>query len=253
MTHKAVIRIAQVATPDLYLTDTIKPGRELWHTHALQLAPNPVVLVNHVPDQVIGRVIELDEWDDTTGRWVFARCELDEAPGWLRGGSRGTAASMSWIDLSHSTRDARRMAALQRRPGHRGERPDARLRARRDAGAGRAAETLDRHKLRAEDPSARACPQTAKCSPHPAPSSADRAATSSGCAEFVSSGFGADGVGGAASLGDVSGFPLSRPSEPPGTGRASRLVTAGPGLAVRRAGKLLRHIGASHGVSDAPT
>ena len=46
--------------PDLYLTDTIKPGRELWHTHALQLAPNPVVLVNHDPDQVIGRVLELD-------------------------------------------------------------------------------------------------------------------------------------------------------------------------------------------------
>ena len=100
MTHKAVIRIAQVATPDLYLSDTIRAGRELWHTHALQLAPNPVVLVNHIPDQVIGRVIELDEWDDTTGRWVVARCELDDPPGWLRGGSyNGTAASMWWIDL----------------------------------------------------------------------------------------------------------------------------------------------------------
>ena len=51
---------------------------------------------------MIGRVIELDEWDDTNGRWVVARCELDDPPGWLRGGSRGTAASMSWIDLSHS-------------------------------------------------------------------------------------------------------------------------------------------------------
>ena len=91
-----------VATPDLYLTDTIKPGRELWHTHALQLAPNPRVLINHHPDRAIGRVLELDEWDDTTGRWVFARCELDAAPGWLHGGSRGTLASMSWIDLSHS-------------------------------------------------------------------------------------------------------------------------------------------------------
>ena len=28
MTHKAVIRIAQVATPDLYLSDTIQAGRE---------------------------------------------------------------------------------------------------------------------------------------------------------------------------------------------------------------------------------
>ena len=102
MTHTAVIRIAQVATPDLYLSDTIRAGRESWHTHALQLAPNPRVLINHDPDRAIGRVVELEEWDDTTGRWVFARCELDEGPEWLRGGSRGTAASMSWIDLSHS-------------------------------------------------------------------------------------------------------------------------------------------------------
>ena len=64
MTHKAVIRIAQIATPDLYLTDTIKPGRELWHTHALQLAPNPVVLINHDEHRAIGRVLELEEWDD---------------------------------------------------------------------------------------------------------------------------------------------------------------------------------------------
>jgi hypothetical protein len=33
---------------------------------------------------------------------VFARCDLDEVPEWLRGGSRnGSAASMSWVNLSH--------------------------------------------------------------------------------------------------------------------------------------------------------
>ena len=42
-------------------------------------------------------------------------------------------------------------------------------------------------------------------------------------------------------MGSVGFPPPGRPSRP---GRASRLVTAGPGLAVRLAGKLLRHIGA---------
>ena len=81
--------------PDLYLTDTIKPGRELWHTHALQLAPNPVVLINHDKNRAIGRVIELDKWDDVDGRWVVARCHLDNPPEWLRGGPR-SAPSPPW-------------------------------------------------------------------------------------------------------------------------------------------------------------
>ena len=68
------MRIAQVATPDLYLTDTIKPDRELYPTHALQLAPNAPVLINHDEQRLIGRVVELDEWDKTDGRRTFARC-----------------------------------------------------------------------------------------------------------------------------------------------------------------------------------
>lgn len=100
MTHKALIRIAQVATPDLYLTDTIKPGRELYHTHGLQLAPNAPVLVAHDRDRPVGRVLELDEWDESDGRWVYARCALDEVPEWLRGGPyNGTSASMGWANI----------------------------------------------------------------------------------------------------------------------------------------------------------
>ena len=100
MTHKALIRIAQIATPDLYLTDTIKPGRELYHTHGLQLAPNAPVLVAHDRDRPVGRVLELDEWDESDGRWVYARCALDEVPEWLRGGPyNGTSASMGWANI----------------------------------------------------------------------------------------------------------------------------------------------------------
>jgi hypothetical protein len=100
---KAVVRIAQIATGDLLLSDTIKAGRELYHPRALQLAPNVPVLINHDEGRRIGRVVELDEWDDTDGRWVFARCVIDEVPEWLRGGSySGSAASMAWVNLSHS-------------------------------------------------------------------------------------------------------------------------------------------------------
>ena len=60
------------------------------------------MLVNHDPDRVIGRVVELDEWDDTTAAGWSHGANSTHPPGWLRGGSRGTAASMSWIDLSHS-------------------------------------------------------------------------------------------------------------------------------------------------------
>ena len=103
MMHKAVVKIAQIATPDLSLAETIRAGRELYHPGALQLAPNAHVLINHDPDRDVGRVVELEEWSDTDGRWVFARCELDEAPEWLRGGTySGSAASMSWVNLSHN-------------------------------------------------------------------------------------------------------------------------------------------------------
>ena len=97
------MRIAQVATSDLYLTDTIKPDRELYPTHALQLAPNAPVLINHDEQRLIGRVVELDEWEESDGRRTLARCALDEIPEWLRVGAyNGSSASISWIDLSHS-------------------------------------------------------------------------------------------------------------------------------------------------------
>ncbi len=100
---KCVIRVAQVATPDLFLSDRIKAGRELYHTKALQLAPNPKVLVNHDERRPIGRVVALEEWPEAEGVWVFARCELTETPEWLRGGAyNGTGASMAWIDLGTS-------------------------------------------------------------------------------------------------------------------------------------------------------
>ena len=73
------------------------------HPHALQLAPNAPVLLNHDEQRRIGRLVELAEWDESDGRWTFARCVLDEVPEWLRVGAyNGSAASMSWIDLSHS-------------------------------------------------------------------------------------------------------------------------------------------------------
>lgn len=98
MTDKAVVKIAQIATGDLFLSDTISRDRELFHTGALKLAPTVPVLIDHDESRRVGQVLELEEWDDVDGRWVVARCAID-APEWLRGGPRGTAASMSWINL----------------------------------------------------------------------------------------------------------------------------------------------------------
>ena len=93
MTHKAVVRIAQVATPDLFLSRTVAEGREMWHTGALRRAPDPAVLVDHGAQRV-GRVFALEEWDFPDGTWTVVRCQLRTVPEWLRGGSCGSAASM---------------------------------------------------------------------------------------------------------------------------------------------------------------
>ena len=88
-----IVRIAQVATPDLFLSRTVAEGREMWHTGALRRAPDPAVLVDHGAQRV-GRVFALEEWDFPDGTWTVVRCQLRTVPEWLRGGSCGSAASM---------------------------------------------------------------------------------------------------------------------------------------------------------------
>ena len=91
----ALVKIAQVVDLNvLNNLDTVRPGRELYSPGALKLIrPNVPVRIDHEDGREIRRVLSLVEFDDTDGRWCFARCAIDQAPGWLR---RGTAASMSW-------------------------------------------------------------------------------------------------------------------------------------------------------------
>jgi hypothetical protein len=102
--YSCLIRVAQVVDRDV-LRDVhaIRAGRELYAVGALKLAPGGApVRVNHDPhpDCEIGRVVELSEWNDGTGTYVFAHTVLDERPEWVR---RGCAASMSWANTGAVT------------------------------------------------------------------------------------------------------------------------------------------------------
>ena len=102
MTHKAVIRIAQIATPDLYLTDPIKPGRELWHTHASSSHPTRSCssTTSRPSDRPSGRARRMGRHDRPLGGRPVRTRRGSGLAAWRL--PNGTAASMSWIDLSHS-------------------------------------------------------------------------------------------------------------------------------------------------------
>ena len=94
------------------------------------------VLVDHDPEQRIGTVLDLYTYKDVdhgtrVRDWWFARCELDEAPGWLKRGS-----GVSW-GVRRSADDAGwRDDAAVLRGHHRDQRPDTCHEAGRAARAG---------------------------------------------------------------------------------------------------------------------
>ena len=51
------------------------------------------LLVDHDPEQEIGRVHQLVEWNDLDGPWLVARANVTDPPGWLK---RGTKASFGF-------------------------------------------------------------------------------------------------------------------------------------------------------------
>jgi hypothetical protein len=100
MSHKAVIRIAEVVAGDVLRDpEAIPAGRELVQRGALRLISDDVpLIVDHDRDQRIGVVNELVEWPMVDGLWLAARVTITEPlPGWLR---RGSAASMGWARVS---------------------------------------------------------------------------------------------------------------------------------------------------------
>jgi hypothetical protein len=100
MTHKAVIRIAEVVAGDVLRDpEAIPAGRELVQRGALRLISDDVpLIIDHDRDQRIGVVSELVEWPMVDGLWLAARVTITEPlPGWLR---RGSAASMGWARVS---------------------------------------------------------------------------------------------------------------------------------------------------------
>jgi hypothetical protein len=99
VTHKALIKLGQVVDLNvLQNLSTIRGGRELFAPGALRLVPNAPVLVDHDHARRVGTIVELVDMDDSDGRWLCARCVIDDAPEWLRGDSRvGSAASFGGL------------------------------------------------------------------------------------------------------------------------------------------------------------
>jgi hypothetical protein len=100
--HKALIKLGQVVDLNvLQNLSTIREGRELFAPGALRLVPNAPVLVDHDHARRVGTIVELVDMDDSDGRWLCARCVIDDAPAWLRGGSRvGSAASFGGLRVT---------------------------------------------------------------------------------------------------------------------------------------------------------
>lgn len=93
----AVIRLGPIATLKVLARDDLE-RRTLYER--IDLLPGGAeVWVDHDESQPIGRVLELcrmDAADSPFGLSLFARCEIDSPPAWLK---RNTAASISYKTL----------------------------------------------------------------------------------------------------------------------------------------------------------
>jgi hypothetical protein len=69
---------------------------------SMRLAPEAPLLVDHAPERVVGRVVDLIRWDDThpLAPWLAARCEIENgAVEWVR---QGTPASLGYATMFRS-------------------------------------------------------------------------------------------------------------------------------------------------------
>jgi hypothetical protein len=106
MTRRAVIRLGPKPTAETLHGDARRDGptesgmRTLYDS--MRLAPDAPLLVDHDPERVVGRVVELVRWDDAhpLAPWLAARVLLDDgAAEWVR---QGTPASLSYATMYRS-------------------------------------------------------------------------------------------------------------------------------------------------------
>jgi hypothetical protein len=99
MSKIALIRLGRV-----YAGETEIPQGQTRYGHRMRLAPwveRVPLLIDHDEGKRVGTVLALDEFDDTDGRWVYARCRMyADAPAWVKRGSR---ASWSYKVADRST------------------------------------------------------------------------------------------------------------------------------------------------------
>jgi hypothetical protein len=94
--RRAVVRLGPIATGET-LQRKATDARTLYDS--MQLAPDAPLLVDHDPERVVGRVVELVRWDDghPLAPWLAARCEIfDGEAEWV---SKQTAASFDYVTL----------------------------------------------------------------------------------------------------------------------------------------------------------
>jgi hypothetical protein len=137
--RKAVIRLGPKPSAETLFSDARRDGptesgmRTLYDS--MRLAPDAPLLVDHDPERVVGRVVELIRWDDVhpLAPWLAARVVLDDgAAEWVR---QGTPASLGYATMFRVAG----LGDMSQRLRHRGQRSQRDEKAGRGARAGRAA------------------------------------------------------------------------------------------------------------------
>jgi hypothetical protein len=105
MMRRCVIRLGPIATGDTLAGEEHRDasnGEPRTLFDSMRLAPDAPLLVDHDPEQVVGRVVELARWDDghELAPWLAARVEIfDGLAEWV---SKRTAASFKYLTLHRS-------------------------------------------------------------------------------------------------------------------------------------------------------
>lgn len=85
--RRLLIRLVPVMTKSELMTPETGRRSMLQSGALIPLSLETPLVIDHDEDRRVGRVLEFYEADDSGGgRWTWARCEVTDAPGWLRRG-----------------------------------------------------------------------------------------------------------------------------------------------------------------------
>jgi hypothetical protein len=83
VTQSAVIKLGRLYDGQPLQAGWAPAEKTLFQRGAFRLLHSTApLLVNHCHDRQVGDVLELDEFQDTGGPWLVARCRVDAPPAW---------------------------------------------------------------------------------------------------------------------------------------------------------------------------